>query len=103
MANQKKIILFPNDGREIPVDRSRITVQLRRYDENGVYEAGSEDGEGNETIWLRGFSIDEAYETIKSALLNSRLIGTDFKVVQGKHLPWLEFSVDLHNAEGQDR
>ena len=81
----QKVTFFPAVVPEetvIPMDHSRrrVTVQLRQYDDLGEYEKGEEPGRGNETIWIKGYTLDEVYEIIKGALMNDRHLNTYFEV-----------------------
>ncbi len=79
----RKIILYPigttkRERAELLRKKERITIQLRRYDSNGIYVPGEGYGFGNETIRLSGFGLEEAFEVVKAALFNSPHIDRKF-------------------------
>ena len=75
----KKVILKPSDVSKKKVNKKeRITIQLRAYDSDGVYDKNIKDS--NATIHFKQATIDEVYEILKSSLLNSRLVSSDFSV-----------------------
>ncbi len=81
----KKIVMYPDGAtaktrEELNYVQDRVTIQLRAYDADGHYIKGDEYEGGNETIWLLGFSIDEAIEVVKSALFQSKHISRKFDV-----------------------
>jgi hypothetical protein len=73
-----KLILKPKVIKKKSLGKSRLTIQIRKYNSKGVYDAT--DDRNNETIWIKHCALPIAYEIIKSALLNSEFIDKDFTV-----------------------
>lgn len=68
-----------NDIKAYREKKSRVTVQLRIYDENGNYEKGSE--RSNFTIHIKGCSgIDDAILRVQQAILSSKLFSNVYDV-----------------------
>lgn len=59
-------------------NKERITLQFRKYDKDGQYIP--EDEKGTETIHFKDCTLKEAFEIIKSAVTNSRLISENIEV-----------------------
>jgi len=74
-----KVILKPKSSTKKSKEKERITIQFRSYDKDGRYT--SDEVKGSETIHLKNCNILEAYEIVKSSLMNSRLISEEFEVV----------------------
>jgi hypothetical protein len=79
MEDRMKIILKPKKSNEVSEGLSRITLQFRKYNREGKYEI-EDDEKGTETIHLKNCNLIEAFEIVKSALMNSRLIDENFEV-----------------------
>jgi len=80
----KKIIVYPkgtNKSKRTAYDKSkeRVTIQLRAYGKNGAYDK-REDSKANATIHIKGMSVSQVNEILKSLVLNSRHIDDYFKV-----------------------
>ena len=67
--------ISPTRRDELKNDRSRITVQLRVYNENGGYDR--ERGNATETIWVKGIPLENVNEIIKAGLI---VQGYDFEM-----------------------
>lgn len=68
-----KIKDFESTGKE------RITIQLRRYNQKGIYDKKSED-RANFTIHLLDCDIEKAWPIIINALMQSQYIDNSFEV-----------------------
>jgi hypothetical protein len=73
-----KLVLKPVKPNCYSEGKQRITIQLRNYDKDGNYD--NLEYKGNETIHIKNASLNEAFEIIKCALMNSKLIDSNFEV-----------------------
>jgi len=75
----KKITFSTNVRYQKSIGKERITIQLRRYNSDGVYDAAS-DEKATFTIHLKNCDIPRATQIISNALMNSDLISNNFEV-----------------------
>jgi len=76
----RKIVFLKKGGFVIAEDdKSRVTIQLRMYGKDGKY-IPEKSSRGNETIWIKNTSIEQAFEIVKSALMGSRNLSESFWV-----------------------
>jgi hypothetical protein len=74
-----KLILRPKKSNKKSTGKERITLQFRSYDVKGIYTVEDEI-KGTETIHLKDCNLFEAFEIVKSALMNSKMIDEKFEL-----------------------
>jgi hypothetical protein len=60
-------------------EKKRITIQLRKYNDEGVYDKSSD--LKNATIHIKGIKdMNKVFEIIKNALMNSKYLNDHFEI-----------------------